>query len=248
MNTLFVGRHFIDLKSIDSTNVYALKMIQEKKCFEGTLISALEQNNGKGQRGNHWNSNPGENITASIIFTPAFLNAKEQFDLNKTIALAIRDFISALCKEKVKIKWPNDILVDNKKVAGILIENILRGTSINYAVVGFGININQRDFPNLPQASSVKNFSGVNHNISACIESVCSYIEKRYLQLKSKHPKINTDYLENLFQFEEWCDYEVENEIIKAKIKDVSKSGKLILELKEGNRKEFDLKELKFVF
>ena len=247
MDTMFVGRHFIELKSIDSTNLYALRLIEEKKCFEGTLVSAIEQNSGKGQRGNHWISNPGENITASIIFFPSFLSAMQQFNLNKAIAVGVKDFISDFCSEDIKIKWPNDILVGNKKVAGILIENILRGNSISRAVVGIGININQTNFTDLPSASSIKLSTGIDYDITNCIESLCKHIEKRYLQLKSGSSMINEEYLKNLYQLNKWCIYEVENKLIKARIKGVSEFGRLIVEYEDGNFKEFDLKELKFV-
>ncbi len=248
MNTLFVGRHLITLESIDSTNLYALTLIDKKSCFEGTVIVANDQKKGKGQRGNHWLSHPGENLTLSIVFKPHFLVAMQQFNITKAIALGVRDFFCLHCKEEVKIKWPNDILISNKKMAGILIENILRGQSIYYSVVGLGINMNQTDFFDLPHASSLKNITGIDYDLKAVMETVFSCIEKRYLQLKAGDLKIHSEYLQHLFQFDQWTYYEIDGQLLEARIIDVTENGKLKMEMKEESIKEFDLKELKFVY
>ena len=248
MNTLFVGRHLIALESVDSTNVYALALIEKNSCFEGTVIVAHDQKSGKGQRGNQWISSAGENLTISIVFKPLFLRAMQQFSMTKAIALGVRDFFCLQCKEEVKIKWPNDILISNKKMAGILIENILRGQSIHYSVAGLGINLNQTAFLDLPQASSLKCITGVNYDLKVVMETVFSCIEKRYLQLKTDDSKIHSEYLKNLFQFEQWTYYEIDSKHLEARIIDVTENGKLKMEMKEGSIKEFDMKELKFVY
>jgi BirA family biotin operon repressor/biotin-[acetyl-CoA-carboxylase] ligase len=112
----------------------------------GTVITAQEQTNGRGQRGSSWTAFKGDNLLASIIVYPNFLPPDETFMLSRITALAIRDAIEALTDKDVFIKWPNDIIIGDKKVCGILIENNWSDFKIQSAIIGFGINVNQDKF------------------------------------------------------------------------------------------------------
>ena len=253
MKTLFIGKYCIKLDKVDSTNSYLTNACAEKNIPEGTVVITEQQEQGRGQRGTNWQSEEGKNITLSILLKPAFLKPEEQFVLSKTISLGVLDFISSINHQPSttnhsKIKWPNDIYIGNKKVAGILIENSVSGNSISHSIIGIGINVNQEKFSaELPNPTSLKLISGKGFDLEDCLEKLCSCIEKRYLQLRNHSKEIDSDYLRNLYLFDELSNYNYENEIIKAKITGISKIGKLILEKENGEKLECDFKEVIFL-
>lgn len=253
MKTLFVGQNSIHLKSIDSTNSYASELMNVIKPVEGTLVYTFEQLNGRGQRGNSWEGEPNKNAACSYILYPSFLNISKQFLLNKIIALAAADLMAELMgtsieKQNVKIKWPNDIYVANKKIAGILIENNLRENAIQSTIVGIGININQKKFSEGLNATSLAIISNREFDLIEVIEKLSAYLEARYLQLKSnKLEIIDTAYLRQLYQLNEWHFYNSENQLFEGKIIGLSILGKLQMQIKSGDVREFELKEITFV-
>jgi len=248
METLFIGKTWIKLNRVDSTNSYAQKLCELETCFEGTIVSATEQFQGKGQREQSWFSQSGANLTCSIILKPHFLSISNQFMLQKMVALAVLDFITLHDIQNSSIKWPNDILVGNKKIAGILIENIIKGDKINFSIIGIGLNINQTEFCSLPDAISLKKITGKDYDINPIMEQLCQSLEKRYLQLKNSNKTIEEEYLNHLYRFKKRADYLIENKIVEAEISDIEKSGKIVLKFNDGTNKSFDLKEIKFVF
>ena len=131
-DTLFVGRSIIELERTDSTNNFAAKLLNTQKPAEGTAIMTHIQEAGKGQRGNSWQSEAHKNLTVSFIFYPTFVSANKQFTLNIAISLGLHDYFKAEFGDRVKIKWPNDLYIDHKKVAGILIENIWSGSGLSW--------------------------------------------------------------------------------------------------------------------
>ena len=141
------------LQSVDSTNEEAKRHISDIDNL--SVLSAWEQTAGRGQRGNTWTSNAGENLMFSIVLKSPALMAEEHFALNEIAALSVSEFLSTY-GIKAQIKWPNDIYVDEKKICGILIENSFRGKSISSSIIGIGLNINQRNFNvNLPNPTSM---------------------------------------------------------------------------------------------
>ena len=253
MKTLFVGQNCIHLKSIDSTNSYASEILSKIKPAEGTLIYTFAQQNGRGQRGNRWEGEPNKNVASSFIFYPAFLQVGQQFLLNKIFALAVADLMAELInsidkQQEIKIKWPNDIYVGNKKIAGILIENTLRENNIQNTVVGIGININQTTFSSGINATSLVSIINKEFELFQVIEQLCEFIEARYLQLKgNKQESLDTTYLQHLYQMDKWCNYNFNNQLFEGKIIGVSISGKLQVQMKSSDVREFDLKEIKFL-
>ena len=141
------------LESVDSTNEEAKRHISDIDNL--SVLSALEQTAGRGQRGNKWTSNTGENLMFSIVLKDPKISARDQFVLNEIASLAVVDFLS-MHGISARIKWPNDIYVGLKKICGILIENSLHGTAISSSIIGIGLNINQRNFNvNLPNPTSM---------------------------------------------------------------------------------------------
>ncbi len=261
MKTLFIGKNCIRLEETDSTNSYLTRIASEKDLPEGTVAVARAQEQGKGQRGTRWESDRDKNLTLSILLKPRFLKPDEQFMLSKAVALGVREFIyhsaspfprlSVSTKEadgKICIKWPNDIYIGSKKIAGILIENSVNGNSLSQSVAGIGININQEHFSAaLPNPTSLKVVAGKEFDLEECLEGVCSCIEGRYLLLRQNDfSKIDSEYLRNLYRFGEWAKYKHKDKELNAKITGVTKAGKLILETETKEMLECEMKEVKF--
>ncbi len=279
MKTLIIGKNCIEVEKTDSTNSYLLRMTttispvgdQPKGVFEGTVVVARIQEQGRGQRGAGWESEPGKNLTMSILLNPTFLRPDEQFQLNKAVSLGVAEFVHPLLhlpqrgretaprpgslpfgesgeRGMVSIKWPNDIYIGNKKIAGILIENTVSGNKLQQSVVGIGINVNQEKlYADLPNPTSLKRIIGKEFDQKQCLEELCSCIEARYLQLRAGQTEsLDADYLKHLYRYGEPAHYKYKGETLKAKITGVSKTGKLLLEKENGERLECDFKEVRF--
>ncbi|MBS1687688.1 MAG: biotin--[acetyl-CoA-carboxylase] ligase [Bacteroidetes bacterium] len=151
----------IELDTIDSTNNYAMRLIDADTAQHGLTIVTQQQTKGKGQRGRQWVDIPGQSLLMSIICNPN-RRIDSQFVFNASIAVAVAEVLQEMYENwKVSIKWPNDIIINDKKAGGILIENILRGADWSYAIIGLGLNILQDNFPQeLPYATSLKIASG----------------------------------------------------------------------------------------
>ncbi len=246
-----IGKKIIRLATVDSTNDYMSDEIRRGTIIqEGTIIIADKQTKGKGLDANTWESETGKNLTFSVFIKPEFLKAERQFMLNKTITLGIYDFVKSVVKnQKVSIKWPNDIYINNGKVAGILINNTISGNQFVYSIVGAGININQTRFAsNAPNPVSLRNYLKHNLDLKECLNSLCGFLNARYQQLEMhNYSVLNSDYLSVLFRLNEIHRYRFGNNIIYARITGVSEYGKLQLLTKNNQNIECDLKEIEFV-
>lgn len=253
MENLFIGKNIIRLDRVDSTNNYAVGLIRGSrenpalKVFDGTIVSAKFQEQGKGQRGNSWESDAGKNLTFSIVLKPAFLPAGRQFLLNKIISLAILDFLKDCGIKQVAIKWPNDVLAEGKKIAGILIENIIQSNTIQYSVVGIGLNINQEKFTSTQAATSLKILSGKSYSLEENLLKLASFIEGRYLKLKNDLLSCENDYLNSLYRFNEWNKFNLKGTPANARISGVAEDGRLILQQENGIENHYDIKEVIFL-
>lgn len=248
-NTEFNNRVII-LESVDSTNNYAVNLLKKQKVEEGTIIVTGSQQSGKGLGTNKWESEPHKNLTLSIIFYPEFLKISNQFLLNKIAALAVRDFIRAIVSHnEVSVKWPNDVYIDNYKSAGILIETSTQNNSLEYAVIGIGLNINQTIFKSdAPNPISLKLIEGKDFDLDKCFNDLVNCIDLRYSQLKQGgEDEINHDYLNSLYLYQRKANYKIENEIFFATIIGISPIGKLILQKENGNIIECNFKEVEFL-
>lgn len=254
INTLFIGHRHISLITIDSTNNYALQLLKNEQPPEGTLITAQQQTAGRGQRGNAWQGEGNKNVAMSIILRPTFLPIHRQFALSQTIALGVYNAINEILGIKVRIKWPNDIYVGDKKIGGILIENNVNQHTWLAAVVGIGININQIDFPDhLPNPTSLALESGREWDINDLTKKLCHNIERQYLQLRAdKLTDIHQQYCQNLYRYGETARFETPDGLVLiGKIIGVTEQGMLLIETKSEQGLvvvyEFDLKEIQFI-
>ncbi len=246
--SLFIGNKIIKLDEVDSTNNFLQQLLSNNKNeIEGLVVVAENQFSGKGLGGNVWQSEKGKNLTFSVLLKPNTL-IQHQFLISKVISLGVLDFLNALGLESVKIKWPNDIYVGDKKIAGILIENAVRNSKIYHSIVGVGLNVNQTNFTSyLNSPTSIGTiFGSLNLPLDELLNQLLFFIEKRYLLLKAnKVEPINKDYIKNLYWFNELRNFKTKNNSFQGTIIGVNTVGKLQLQV-SNNIKEFDLKEIEF--
>ncbi len=167
----------IELDYVDSTNNYAMQLIDDDKAQPGMTIVTRSQGQGKGQRGRVWVDEPGQSLLMSVIATPKQA-VWEQFVFSASVAVAIANVLQKfLPTANVRIKWPNDIIINDKKAAGILIENVLRGSNWTHSVIGLGLNVKQATFPEtLPYATSVELVSGQEVDIAQLRDRIREHI------------------------------------------------------------------------
>lgn len=245
-NTLFIGKVLLHFPSLESTNTYASKMLAESTVSEGTVISTFHQFEGRGQMGNTWDCAPNQNIAMSIILRPKFLFAQRQFLLNCISALAVRDTLARYTNKQVSVKWPNDVLIEDKKVCGILIQNTLSSTQILTSVLGIGININQKKInPNLPFATSLAIETEQQYALKAIQQAVFTTLERYYLSLRSGNMhRIERAYLAQLYGYKEVRRYQLtDGTVFNATITGITPIGQLILSW-EGQEQYFNIKEV----
>lgn len=218
-------------KTLPSTNTE----VKKPGYRHGDAVIAKEQTAGRGQRGNRWSSNPGDNLTFSLVWEPTFMEAKRQFLLSEAVALALTDTL-AKYDIKSKIKWTNDIYVGRKKICGILIEHDL-GTEGHLArtIVGIGLNINQKEFEEwVPNPTSMTLLKGEKYDVGEVFQSLYDALEERYNQLQSNPETIEREYDALLFRKGELATYALPNgKRFEGVIKGVKPSGELLVESQE---------------
>jgi BirA family biotin operon repressor/biotin-[acetyl-CoA-carboxylase] ligase len=224
----------------------AAGLIAEETTLDGTVVYTDHQVQGKGQRGNTWESAAGQNLTLSIIFETKFLDPDDNFLLTQITSLAIMDLLKDYVPVGLKIKWPNDIVYFDQKIAGILIENYIQRNRIEWSIVGIGLNINQHTFV-VPEAVSLARICNQTFNRHELLSLLLQAIEKRYFQLKRlKYEELRVDYLQHLYWRNEIHVFQNEEGYFNGRIVGVNKRGNLHIKLEDGDR-FFDLKELKFI-
>ncbi len=248
-NCLFIGKVLIKKDLIDSSNNYAKQLLSNSKPIEGTAILTDFQSEGRGQRDNVWQSNPSENITLSIILYPN-IKTEQYFLLNEMISIGIRDaLVNYLPEANVEIKWPNDILVNKKKIAGILIENNIFNGVIVSSVIGIGVNVNQITFRKSIVATSLKLILQKEVSIEKLIESLFSSIEHAYLLGKRNVAFIKSTYCQFLYGYRNQIEVKhVETDMtLKGQIDAIGEDGILDFLTIENKHYFFSFKEIKFL-
>lgn len=213
------------LESVDSTNSEALRRLPELP--SGTVLAAREQTAGRGQRGNTWFTEPGKNLTFSIVLKPSGLAAGEAHLLNYLASVAVAEFLEGygvFCS----IKWPNDIYVGRKKICGILVENSLSGGCVAASVIGIGININQTEFPQLANATSLSLVTGREYVLEDCLKAFMAVFESLQPHLED----LPEAYTSRLFQKgvqARYIDYLLGASEFTGTIHGVTPDGRLII-------------------
>ena len=248
-NTLFIGKVLHQLDAIGSTNQYALDVLSKSKPSEGIIFLTHNQYAGRGQVNKHWESEPRKNLTFSLLLYPTFLPARQQFLLSQAISLGIAETLQTFIPKKISIKWPNDLYVEDRKITGILIQNSLKGSSLQSAVVGIGLNVNQAIFKSdAPNPTSIFLETNQTLDLNLVLDKLCQHIEQRYLQLKAgHHQQLQKDYRQFLFRLNAPHLYKrPDNAVFSGTIKGVTEIGQLQMETERG-MEVFSLKEVAYV-
>ncbi len=224
------SKPFIILSEVDSTQNYAMAKLHAGLMQAGSCFQAVEQTAGKGQRGRSWNVKKGENITMSLCLRPA--HTAFPFLLSAAMALGCYDFIKESGAKNIKIKWPNDVYVNDRKAAGILIENIFRNKSWEWAVVGVGLNVNQVDFGELQhKATSLKLELHQEADVTAKARELHRFLLSRYEWMKSLPAEgIMREYNSLLYRKDSSVKVKRGPAVFETKIREVNVSGELVTE------------------
>ncbi|MCD8186791.1 MAG: biotin--[acetyl-CoA-carboxylase] ligase [Rikenellaceae bacterium] len=216
---------------------------------QGDVIWAEDQTRGRGQRGNYWHSEPGKNLTFSMVLFPEGMLAEEQFYLSKLVSVAL---IESLAEYGIQaeIKWPNDIYIADQKVAGILIENDLLGACITRSILGVGLNVNQTEFdPVLPNPVSLRMVSGRTVDRLELLQDIIVRVLHGYQQWdRGVRERIDAAYDRSLYRRKGTHPFrEPEGPVFWASIETVLPSGELVLLRDSGVKKSYLFKEVEFM-
>jgi BirA family biotin operon repressor/biotin-[acetyl-CoA-carboxylase] ligase len=241
--------NIIKLDAIESTNFYLKKLAVEKDVESYTVVSARYQSAGRGQMGASWHSEDGKNLTFSILNNFFSFEIGYQFYLSMAVSLGLLEALRVHIASPLFIKWPNDILAEKDKLAGILIENIVSGNTIRQSVIGIGVNVNQEKFPAaIGNVTSLKNITGIFFDTDILLETIVTSIQNfiGYVERK-EFEQLKKLYLKSLYKFETHEMFEdINGNIFLGKIVDVFEDGKLLVELADEKTRKFNFKEIKF--
>jgi BirA family transcriptional regulator, biotin operon repressor / biotin---[acetyl-CoA-carboxylase] ligase len=245
---MIIGSKLLFFENLPSTNTHATYLLKKKDLPEGTIVYTNYQSAGRGHAGNEWESEDGKNLLISIILFPSFLKPENQFQISMTISLAICDFLLRYIPD-CSVKWPNDIYVNNDKIAGMLIESSLTGNQIEYTIAGIGLNINQEKFiSNAPNPVSLRLLSGLNYDLHDCLKNLVTDLDKRYKQLIADDSgDLMKEYVSKLFRLNEWHNFRDIDGIFTGKILKVGDFGRIKIERQNGKSSEYSYKEIEFI-
>ena len=240
----------IKLNAIDSTNTFLKQLVATERIENFTVVAAEHQTNGKGQRGAVWSIESGKNLTFSVLYCNKPDLKLNLFTLNVIVAVSVLEGLQMVSSKEFMIKWPNDILAENKKIAGILIENSIKSQAEIQSVIGIGINVNQENFENLPQASSLFLLEQQFFDKELLLKNVINRLKFNLEQLID---------VSEAFFWEKYHNYLFKKNIVSAfedvngnrfvgKIIKVTVDGKLNVALEDDSTVNFDIKEVKMLY
>lgn len=242
--------NIIKLDAIGSTNTYLKEILTQSNLDNFTVVATENQFQGKGQRGSVWIGEVGSSLTFSVLVKDLLVSPEYVFDLNILVALSVYSSFKKLYNLPFNIKWPNDILSYNKKVGGILIENIIKASGETLSVVGIGINANQQNFEQLPQATSLSKLCGVKIDkdelMHSILESLMEYCQKYKVQGSSF---IWEEYHQNLYRINTPSVFELpDGSRFMGIILSVTKNGLLEVKKDDDSVELFEIKQVKLLY
>ncbi|MFN6116021.1 MAG: biotin--[acetyl-CoA-carboxylase] ligase [Flavobacteriales bacterium] len=241
-----LGGPFIELATVASTNKTAAELLGLSKLRHGSVILAHEQTEGRGQRGRTWTSVAGLDLTLSIVVAPPDLRADGQFVLSKLTALAVHDTVRDHIPGDVRIKWPNDVLVERRKVAGILIQNDLAGDRVAWSIIGIGINVNSSLFDESLAATSLSLEAGGHVDLHVVLQDLLTRFKDYWDEWCGGGRAWESAYSERLWSRGRWSDMLLDGEPVLARPMDVDPLGRLVVELEDGRVGAYGLDRLRF--
>ena len=245
---MIIGSNILFHKNLPSTNTYAADLLKKNNLREGTIVYTNYQSKGRGYSGNKWESEDGKNLLISIVLYPSFIKPEDQFQISMAVSLGICDFLLRYIPV-CTVKWPNDIYVNNDKIAGTLIENTISGNQIEFTIAGIGLNINQEKFHSaVPNPVSLLQLTGISNDLSICINLLGTNLDKRYKQLLAGNAgQIKKEYVSKLYRLNEWCEFRDTDGIYSGRIIRIGENGRLNIERKNGVISDYAFKEVEFI-
>ncbi len=244
--TRFLGQEMVFVPECHSTMDLIAELARKPKTQEGLVLITHHQTAGRGQRGNQWESQAGMNLTFSLLLQPAFLKPSDQFRLNVAMSVGVAHYLETLFPDQVAVKWPNDVMVDDKKICGILIQNHIAGHTLHESVIGIGLNVNQNVF-SIPTATSMRMQTGQTFALESVLHLLLEGLEVCYQQLRhGEIGRLLADYEEDLYWRHEVRTFQHEGRPFLGTITGVDASGRLEIRTSSGLRC-FDVKEVEFI-
>ena len=242
--------HVIKLNATDSTNSYLRKLSNETMLTDYTVVLAKHQTKGRGQMGTTWSSETSKNLTMSVFKDVSKLLLEHPFYISMATSLALVKTLQSFSITKLSIKWPNDILSEDKKICGILIENVIKHNTFKASIIGIGLNVNQTEFKGLPRASSLKLLTGNIFNLDEVLYTLMKYLKYYFmLLLKEEYDLLKQEYESYLFRKNKPSTFkDAEGLMFSGIIKNVSLSGSLQVLVEDNIIKEFDLKDVSLLY
>ncbi|MDN6309471.1 MAG: biotin--[acetyl-CoA-carboxylase] ligase [Flavobacteriaceae bacterium] len=240
----------IKINATESTNSFLKPYLKSTDKNTIVAVKALRQTHGRGQVGTTWQSEDNKNLIASYLLPDIDLKPEESFNISILTSLALQQCLKDFNIPNIEIKWPNDILSCKKKVAGILIENTYSSRYISNTIIGIGLNVNQQEFENLPQASSLSQTCLHEFSVDAIFEQLNSRIEKVYQKLKKRDFRnCSTDYYQNLMGYQKDQEFVLPNgQHRTGQITSIEPNGHLNVKFDDQTVASFNLKEIKQVY
>lgn len=242
--------HIIKLNAIDSTNSYLRQLSVTEAIEDFTVVVANYQTHGRGQMGTQWDSQASKNLMVSVFKDVSYLDLESHYYISKVVSLSILEALKTFNIKNLKVKWPNDILSENKKIGGILIENVIKQNKLSATIIGFGININQTEFDHLPQASSMRLISGRVYALEEVLQVIMVKLQHNFKILeKNKFETLKKAYEKHLFRKDKPSTFkDAKGQLFSGYIKGVSNSGNLQVLVEDDIIKEFDLKTITMLY
>lgn len=250
----------LHIPSTPSTNTLLTQILAD-----GSLDQFLKENNqtrdlftlytynqtaGRGQAGNHWESEPNKNLTFSTLFDITDIHVENQFVLSQIVPLAIKNVLQPLLKDttkKIRIKWPNDIYYGDKKLGGILIEHSIIDGKISYSIAGIGLNINQTIFlSDAPNPVSLKQITGREYDLDVTLDQIIAEF-KRLKPLIYQPAELKSLYMNDLYRIDNYYKFKSDNKIFEAQITDVASNGLITMTTKDNTKLTFAFKEVSYI-
>lgn len=240
----------IKLDATDSTNTYLKNLARRNELEDFTTVVTHEQLKGKGQMGATWKSEAGKNLTFSTLKKFNKLSATNGFLLNICASLAVSDVLKRFSVPNINIKWPNDILSGDKKICGILVENLLHGNQIKNSIIGIGLNVNQTIFHTIANATSMNLLLGHTYNLDTVRGALIDELKNLFISVeKDEFDTLRSAYEQQLFRKDTLSTFKnVKGNQFMGFIRGVSEEGRLLVELEDAILQEFELKQIQMLY
>lgn len=235
-------------KRLNSTNLRVAQMVDEMDGTQPFWVRTDDQFAGKGQGTHTWISEAGQNLTGTLAIFPSRFEASRQFALSQVFALSAVVLLE-LFLDEVRIKWPNDLYAGDRKIGGILIETAILGPFINYAILGLGININQRKFSDsIPNPISISMLTGMNYNLAEFEDLFLEAFRNKYSLIESgRFAELNSQYVNKLYKIGEMCGFKTSKKSFEARITGVNEFGHLLLQTPTGSIQSYAYQEVEYI-